>query len=132
MVPSTQMINVDPFHQQSLLCLMDQCTDIWGQEHRGGMIQFIVIHTVKGFGIVNKAEISCLPSQATTVEMTLTTKVLPGPALSPLGDGPEPPSPAPEPVPSRAQAAGKDWMADLPRWQERGPGVLERSRSEDN
>ena len=37
MVPSTQMINVDPFHQQSLLCLMDQCTDIWGQEHRGGM-----------------------------------------------------------------------------------------------
>ncbi|XP_055292268.1 zinc finger homeobox protein 2 isoform X1 [Moschus berezovskii] len=42
---------------------------------------------------------------ATTVEMTLTTKVLPGPALSPLGDGPEPPSPAPEPVPSRAQAA---------------------------
>ena len=37
MVPSTQMINVDPFHQQSLWCLMDQCTGIWGQEHRGGM-----------------------------------------------------------------------------------------------
>lgn len=22
---------------RSLLCLMDQCTDIWGQEHRGGV-----------------------------------------------------------------------------------------------
>uniref|UniRef100_A0A8D2BSG3 Zinc finger homeobox 2 n=1 Tax=Sus scrofa TaxID=9823 RepID=A0A8D2BSG3_PIG len=42
---------------------------------------------------------------ATTVEMTLTTKVLPGPALSPLGDGPEPPAPGPEPEPSRDQAA---------------------------
>ncbi|XP_059860799.1 zinc finger homeobox protein 2 [Delphinus delphis] len=42
---------------------------------------------------------------ATTVEMTLTTKVLPGPTLSPLGDGPEPPAPGPESVPSRDQAA---------------------------
>ncbi|KAM9091277.1 zinc finger homeobox protein 2 isoform 2-T4 [Megaptera novaeangliae] len=42
---------------------------------------------------------------ATTVEMTLTTKVLPGPALSPLEDGPEPPAPGPEPVPSRDKAA---------------------------
>ncbi|XP_068403555.1 zinc finger homeobox protein 2 isoform X1 [Eschrichtius robustus] len=42
---------------------------------------------------------------ATTVEMTLTTKVLPGPALSPLGDGPETPAPGPEPVPSRDKAA---------------------------
>ncbi|XP_011371128.1 zinc finger homeobox protein 2 [Pteropus vampyrus] len=42
---------------------------------------------------------------ATTVEMTFTTKVLPGPTLSPLGDGPEPPAPEPEPAPSRDQAA---------------------------
>ncbi|XP_026966651.1 zinc finger homeobox protein 2 [Sagmatias obliquidens] len=42
---------------------------------------------------------------ATTVEMTLTTKVLPRPTLSPLGDGPEPPAPGPESVPSRDQAA---------------------------
>ncbi|KAF6352817.1 zinc finger homeobox 2 [Rhinolophus ferrumequinum] len=42
---------------------------------------------------------------ATTVEMPLTTKVLPGPTLSPLGDGPEPLAPGPEPVPSRDQAA---------------------------
>ncbi|KAB1277451.1 Zinc finger homeobox protein 2 [Camelus dromedarius] len=41
---------------------------------------------------------------ATTVEMTLTTKVLPGPTLSPQGDGPEPPAPGPEPMPSRNQA----------------------------
>ncbi|XP_057577297.1 zinc finger homeobox protein 2 [Hippopotamus amphibius kiboko] len=42
---------------------------------------------------------------ATTVEMTLTTKVLPGPALSPLGDGPEPRAPGPELAPSRDQEA---------------------------
>ncbi|XP_036095046.1 zinc finger homeobox protein 2 isoform X2 [Rousettus aegyptiacus] len=42
---------------------------------------------------------------ATTVEMTFTTKVLPGPNLSLLGDGPEPPAPEPEPAPSRNQAA---------------------------
>nr|XP_045372466.1 zinc finger homeobox protein 2 isoform X2 [Camelus bactrianus] len=41
---------------------------------------------------------------ATTVEMTLTTKVLPGPTLSPQGDGLEPPAPGPEPMPSRNQA----------------------------
>ncbi|KAK2495563.1 hypothetical protein MC885_009241 [Smutsia gigantea] len=40
---------------------------------------------------------------ATTVEMTFTTKVLPGPTLSPLGDDPDPPVPGPEPVPSRDQ-----------------------------
>ncbi|KAB0392204.1 hypothetical protein E2I00_018503, partial [Balaenoptera physalus] len=45
--------------------------------------------------------------QATTVEMTLMTKVLPGPALSPLGDGPETPAPGPEPVPSRDKAAAE-------------------------
>ncbi|XP_016061332.1 PREDICTED: zinc finger homeobox protein 2 [Miniopterus natalensis] len=42
---------------------------------------------------------------ATTVEMTFMTKVLPGPSLSPLGDGPEPLAPRPEPAPSRDQAA---------------------------
>ncbi|XP_038400156.1 zinc finger homeobox protein 2 isoform X1 [Canis lupus familiaris] len=40
---------------------------------------------------------------ATTVEMTFTTKVLPGPTLCPLGDAPEPPAPEPEPVSSREQ-----------------------------
>lgn len=48
-----------------------------------------------------------LPSQATTVEMTFTTKVLPGPTLCPLGDAPEAPAPGPEPAPSREQGAGK-------------------------
>ena len=61
---------------------------------------------------------------ATTVEMTLTTKVLPGPALSPLGDGPEPPAPGPEPEPSRDQAAGKEGDGRPPKCQERGPGLL--------
>ncbi|XP_044915632.1 zinc finger homeobox protein 2 isoform X6 [Felis catus] len=42
---------------------------------------------------------------ATTVEMTFTTKVLPGPTLCPLGDAPEPPAPGPEPEPSREQGA---------------------------
>ncbi|MBZ3881305.1 Zinc finger homeobox protein 2 [Sciurus carolinensis] len=42
---------------------------------------------------------------ATTVEMTFMTKVLPGPTLSPLEDGPAPPTPGPEPTPSRDQAA---------------------------
>ncbi|KAM6180982.1 zinc finger homeobox protein 2 [Erethizon dorsatum] len=42
---------------------------------------------------------------ATTVEMTFPTKVLPGPSLSPLEDGPEAPTPGPEPIPSRDQAA---------------------------
>ncbi|ELW69262.1 Zinc finger homeobox protein 2 [Tupaia chinensis] len=41
---------------------------------------------------------------ATTVEMTLTTKVLPGPTLSPLEDGPEAPTPGPVPAPSSNQA----------------------------
>ncbi|XP_046509471.1 zinc finger homeobox protein 2 isoform X1 [Equus quagga] len=41
---------------------------------------------------------------ATTVEMTFTTKVVPGPTLSPLGDDPEPPTPGPEFAPSRDQA----------------------------
>ncbi|XP_019518603.1 PREDICTED: zinc finger homeobox protein 2 isoform X2 [Hipposideros armiger] len=43
---------------------------------------------------------------ATTVEMTFTTKVLPGPPLSPLEGDPDPLAPGPEPVPSRDQAAG--------------------------
>ncbi|XP_037358988.1 zinc finger homeobox protein 2 [Talpa occidentalis] len=42
---------------------------------------------------------------ATTVEMTFTTKVLPAPRLSPLGDGPEPPTPQSEPASSRDQAS---------------------------
>ncbi|XP_069881603.1 zinc finger homeobox protein 2 isoform X2 [Dipodomys merriami] len=42
---------------------------------------------------------------ATTVEMTFTTKVLPGPTLNPLEDGPEPPTPGPESTPSKEQAA---------------------------
>uniref|UniRef100_A0A452QTM7 Zinc finger homeobox 2 n=1 Tax=Ursus americanus TaxID=9643 RepID=A0A452QTM7_URSAM len=42
---------------------------------------------------------------ATTVEMTFTTKVLPGPTLCPLGDAQEPPAPGPEPAPSREQGA---------------------------
>ncbi|XP_036305160.1 zinc finger homeobox protein 2 isoform X1 [Pipistrellus kuhlii] len=42
---------------------------------------------------------------ATTVEMTFATKVLPGPSLSPLGDGPGPLAPGPEPAPGRDQAA---------------------------
>ncbi|XP_004864212.1 zinc finger homeobox protein 2 isoform X1 [Heterocephalus glaber] len=41
---------------------------------------------------------------ATTVEMTFTTKVLSGPLLCPLEDGPEPPTPGPEPIPGRDQA----------------------------
>ncbi|XP_008564823.1 PREDICTED: zinc finger homeobox protein 2 [Galeopterus variegatus] len=42
---------------------------------------------------------------ATTVEMTFTTKVLPGPTLSPLEEGPEVPTPGPEAASSRDQAA---------------------------
>uniref|UniRef100_A0A8C6QGC9 Zinc finger homeobox 2 n=1 Tax=Nannospalax galili TaxID=1026970 RepID=A0A8C6QGC9_NANGA len=42
---------------------------------------------------------------ATTVEMTFATKVLPGPTLNPLEDGPEHPTPGPEPTPKRDQAA---------------------------
>lgn len=49
-----------------------------------------------------------LTLQATTVEMTFMTKVLPGPTLSPLEDSPAPPTPGPEPTPSRDQAAGKE------------------------
>nr|XP_004661861.2 zinc finger homeobox protein 2 isoform X2 [Jaculus jaculus] len=41
---------------------------------------------------------------ATTVEMTFETKVLPGPTLSPLEDGPEPSTPGPEHTHSRDQA----------------------------
>lgn len=49
-----------------------------------------------------------LPLQATTVEMTFMTKVLPGPALCPLGDAPEPHALGPEAAPSREQGAGKN------------------------
>ncbi|XP_032712237.1 zinc finger homeobox protein 2 [Lontra canadensis] len=42
---------------------------------------------------------------ATTVEMTFMTKVLPGPALCPLGDAPEPHALGPEAAPSREQEA---------------------------
>ncbi|KAM5235728.1 zinc finger homeobox protein 2 [Ctenodactylus gundi] len=51
---------------------------------------------------------------ATTVEMTFTTKVLPGPTLSPLEDGPEPPTPGPEPTLSREQAAEGPSMTPEP------------------
>ncbi|KAI5771382.1 ZFHX2 [Gulo gulo luscus] len=42
---------------------------------------------------------------ATTVEMTFMTKVLPGPALCPLGDVPEPHALGPEAAPGREQGA---------------------------
>lgn len=115
----------------------------WGRQklggrfvHRGGWSWAAHRHRCRagGSGVVGRwgKSLGSLPSQATTVEMTLTTKVLPGPTLSPLGDGPEPPAPGPESVPSRDQAAGKEGRADLPRWQERGPGFLGPRRSKDN
>ena len=56
-----------------------------------------------------------LPLQATTVEMTFMTKVLPGPSLSPLGDVPEPLAPGPEHAPNRDQAAGKEGDSKPPK-----------------
>uniref|UniRef100_H0VX99 Zinc finger homeobox 2 n=1 Tax=Cavia porcellus TaxID=10141 RepID=H0VX99_CAVPO len=42
---------------------------------------------------------------ATPIEMAFPTKVLPGPSLGPLEDGPQAPTPGPEPTPSRDQTA---------------------------
>lgn len=47
--------------------------------------------------------------------MTFVTKVLPGPSLSPLGDGPVPLAPGPEPAPGRDQAAGKEGDGKPPK-----------------
>ncbi|XP_076983264.1 zinc finger homeobox protein 2 isoform X1 [Tamandua tetradactyla] len=44
---------------------------------------------------------------ATTVEISFPTKVLHGPTLSPLEDGPEPLTPGPELAPSRDQTSGE-------------------------
>ena len=52
------------FHLQFLLLLGDLHTDfsgagqvVWYYQFLKNLPQFVVIHTVKGFGIVNKAEV---------------------------------------------------------------------------
>jgi zinc finger homeobox protein 2 len=61
-----------------------------------------------------------LTLQATTVEMTFMTKVLPEPTLSLLEDGPEPPTPGPEPALSKDQAAGKEGDNTPPKVADKG------------
>lgn len=58
--------------------------------------------------------------QATTVEMTFATKMLPGLTPTPVEDGLERPTPGPEPTPSRDQVAGKEGFSIPPKMAGKG------------
>lgn len=61
--------------------------------------------------------------QATTVEMTFSTKVLPAPSTSAQAENPEPPIPGLEPGPSRDQATGEEGPGKPIQFPTPQPGV---------
>ena len=86
---------------------------VWYSHHFQNFPQFIMIHTVKGFGIVNKAEVdgflepSCFFDGLTAAAASADKSLQSCPTLCDPRDG----SPPGSPVPGILQARTLEWVA---------------------